>query len=139
MAAHTTESKKERILTIYQRLCSGEVIRKREIAELFQVDPRSVQRDIDDLRAYFADGPAGQGTHPSLIYDRRKRGYVLDCGSRKMTGGELLAVCKILLESRAFTRKELEPLVEKLVYNCCPPSDRKSCCLTSRQARWTRR
>lgn len=125
MAGHTTESKTERMLTIYHRLYSGEVVRKQEIAELFQVNARSVQRDIDDLRAYFANGSPDQGVHPSVLYDRKMQGYVLDCGSRKMTGGELLAVCKILLESRAFTRKELEPLVEKLVYNCCPPPERK--------------
>lgn len=46
MAGHTTESKTERMLTIYHRLYSGEVVRKQEIAELFQVNARSVQRDI---------------------------------------------------------------------------------------------
>lgn len=125
MAAHTTENKTERILTIYRRLYSGEAVRKRELAELFQVSIRSVQRDIDDLRAYFANGWADQGVHPAVVYDRKRKGYVLDCGSRKMTGGELLAVCKILLESRAFTRKELEPLVGKILDSCSLPGDRK--------------
>lgn len=125
MAAHITESKTERMLTIYQKLCDGELVNKQEIAALFQVNARSVQRDIDDLRAYFANGSSDTGICPSILYDRRRKGYVLDYGSRKMTGGELLAVCKILLESRAFTRKELEPMIEKLLDNCSPPSDRK--------------
>lgn len=125
MAAHITESKTERMLTLYQRLHDGELVKKQEIADLFGVNARSVQRDIDDLRAYFANWPSGTGRGTSILYDRKRNGYFLDCGGQKMTGGELLAVCKILLESRALTRKELEPIIGKLLYNCSPPSDRR--------------
>lgn len=125
MAAHFTESKTERMLTLYQRLHDGELVKKQEIAALFEVNARSVQRDIDDLRAYFANQPSGTGISPAIVYDRKRKGYVLDCGSRKMSGGEMLAVCKILLESRALTKKELEPMIGKLLDNCMPPSDRK--------------
>lgn len=52
---YSNESKTERILTIYQMLCDGEYVNKASIADMFQVNPRSVQRDIDDLRAYFAN------------------------------------------------------------------------------------
>lgn len=125
MASHTTESKVERMLTIYQRLYDGGLVNKQEIAALFQVHARSIQRDIDDLRAYFANRPSDFGPCPAIVYDRKRKGYLLDCESRKMTGGELLAVCKILLESRAFTKKELDPIIEKLLDNCSPVSDRK--------------
>lgn len=49
----------------------------------------------------------------------------MDNGAKKMTGGELLSVCKILLESRAFVKEELEPIIGKLISNCAPPSHQK--------------
>ncbi|MDO4329078.1 MAG: WYL domain-containing protein [Lachnospiraceae bacterium] len=125
MAKHTTENKTDRILILYQRLCNGEVINKAEFAASFQVNVRSVQRDIDDLRAYFANQSAASGICPAILYDRNKKGYYLDYGSQKMSGSELLAVCKILLESRALTKSELNPIIQKLLYNCSPPADRK--------------
>lgn len=121
----TAESKTERILTIYQRLCDGEVIDKKEIADHFHVNIRSVQRDIDDLKAYFANKSTVSQVSPSIVYSRKKKGYYLDYGSQKMSGSEILAVCKILLESRAFTKKELNPIISKLLYNCSPPAEQK--------------
>ena len=115
----------ERMLTIYQKLCDGEIVNKAAIAAGFQVNARSVQRDIDDLRAYFANKSAALEVCPSVLYDRKKKGYYLDYGSQKMTGSELLAVCKILLESRALTKKELDPIIKKLLHNCSPSAERK--------------
>ena len=46
------QSKNMRILDLYQRLCAGKVIRKEDEAQRFGIDQRSVQRDIDDIRAF---------------------------------------------------------------------------------------
>ena len=41
-----------------------------------------------------------------VIYDRREKGYRLDqIDNMKFTNSELLAICKILLDGRAFTKK----------------------------------
>ena len=42
-----------------------------------------------------------------------------------MTNGEILAVSKILLESRAFTREEINSILDKLISGCIPPENVK--------------
>ena len=44
-------AKNSRTLDMYVRLCEGKVINKSEEANRFGVDERSIQRDIDDIRA----------------------------------------------------------------------------------------
>lgn len=119
------ESKTERILAIYKMLLDGEVVSKQQIADLFHVTTRSVQRDIDDIRAYFSNNSDRTEGGFSIIYDHQKKGFRLAGDSQKMTGGELLAVCKVLLESRAFAKSELELLLTKLIDNCVPPSEKR--------------
>lgn len=119
------ENKIERVLTIYKMLSDGKIVNKRKLADKFGVNVRSIQRDIEDIRAYFSENSDMIDGNFSVIYDRKKGGFRLEGDSRKMTGGELLAVCKVLLESRAFTKEELEPIIEKLIDNCAPPSHQK--------------
>ena len=117
--------KTDRILTMYSRLLNGEVLNKATLASEFQVDTRTVQRDIDSLRYFFANSQIISGESPEVIYDRKEKGFRLESGNKKMTASQLLAVCKILLESRAFTKKELDLLLCKLLDNCAGTSDRK--------------
>lgn len=125
MTQTAMEKKVERMLLLYQRLYDGEVINKAKLAEECQVNIRSIQRDIDDLRAYLANRAIDTGAIPEICYDRKMNGYYLKHDSYKMSGSELLAVCKIILESRAFTKSELEPIMNKLLYNCSVPTERK--------------
>lgn len=46
------ESKNFRTLDMYVRLCEGKNVNKAEEARRFNVDERSIQRDIDDIRAF---------------------------------------------------------------------------------------
>jgi len=41
----------ERILGIYAKLINGRLVRKAEEANNYSVSERSIQRDIDDIRA----------------------------------------------------------------------------------------
>lgn len=87
-------------------------------AERYGVNERSIQRDIDDIRAYFANNPASKR---ELIYDRSKKGYVLVQNAKKtLTSSEILTVCKILLESRSLTKEEMYPIIDNLL-QCCVP------------------
>ncbi len=118
-----SDSKHLRILRLYTRLIEGKVINKAEEAERYGINERSVQRDIDDLRAFFEEEAADGGEVRTVVYDRRLGGYRLDSESVNiLTNSEVLAVCKILLESRAFTRDELEPIIKKLL-RCCVPRE----------------
>ena len=45
-------NKNQRVLDMYVRLCEGKILNKTEEAQKFGVDERSIQRDIDDIRAF---------------------------------------------------------------------------------------
>lgn len=110
-----------RVLYLYTKLIDGKIINKAEEAERFGKDPRSIQRDIDDLRAFFADMAAAGELSKELVYDTKLNGYYLkNCDERTLTNSEILAVCKILLESRAFCKSDIAPILEKLILNCVP-------------------
>lgn len=120
-------SKNSRTLDLYVRLCEGKCINKREEARRFGVDERSIQRDIDDIRAFFDERAVNCSTeHRTIEYDRGKRGFVLtgEEGSL-MSNSEILAVSKILLESRAFTKEEIEKILDKLIAGCVPLKNMK--------------
>ncbi len=112
------DKKVERIINLYNRLAEGEVLNKADEAVRFDVNERSIQRDLEDIRAYFANDPE---SNRELIYDRTQKGYVLVQNQKKsLTNSEILTVCKILLESRSLTKEEMYPIIDKLL-QCCVP------------------
>lgn len=116
----------ERTLSIYTRLLDGEVVNKAAEAERYGVNARTIQRDIDDIRNFLEQESEKEGFINSIIYDRAKKGYVLEQIYRmKFTNAEILAVCKILLSSRAFRKGEMTELLEKLIMGCVPEENRK--------------
>lgn len=73
-------------------------MRKRELAQQFHVTERSIQRDMESLRCFFAE----QGLRQDIVYDKTARGYRLEGPARSLLdNSEILAVCKILLEGRS--------------------------------------
>lgn len=99
------------------------MINKSEEAECFGVNEKSIQRDIEDIRAYFANDLE---SNRELIYDRKMKGYRLIHYSRKsLTNSEILTVCKILLESRSMVKEEMYPIIDKLLDCCVPYSNMK--------------
>ena len=119
--------KKERVLSIYSRLQEGRVINKSEEAERFGVDERSIQRDIDGIRAFLSERAVDNSSDGvEVVYDRIKKGFVMKGGrSSAMTNSEIFAVSKILLESRAFTKKEMNDILSKLIEGCVPLKNMK--------------
>ncbi|MCM1251678.1 MAG: WYL domain-containing protein [Clostridium sp.] len=120
-------SKNIRTLDIYVRLCEGKTINKSEEAKKHGVDERSIQRDIDDIRIFLAERSVTDAADTRAItYDRNKKGFVMT-GSENafMDNSEILAVSKILLESRAFTRKEITTILDKLLLGCAPKGSMK--------------
>ena len=116
------DKKVERIINLYSRLMEGEVLNKNKEAFRFEVNERTILRDIDDIRAYFAND---MDVSRQLVYDRNKRGYQLECREQdKLNGEEILTVCKVLMESRALVKEELLPIVDKLL-QCCNSSDER--------------
>ena len=118
--------KVERVLGIYTKLINGAVVKKATEAVNYGVNERSIQRDIDDIRNYLDQQGAEDGILNSVIYDRQAKGYRLEqIYKLKFTNPEILAICKILLDSRAFTKPEMDTMLQKLIDSCVPEENRK--------------
>ena len=109
-----------RLLNMYEKLNRGEIINKKQFAEEFKISEKSVQRDIDDLRAYLYES-YDNGGDVTVEYDYEKNGYKLIRQEREfLTNEEIFAVAKILLESRGFNKQELNGLIDKLLVQATP-------------------
>jgi len=116
----------ERVLGIYTKLMNGCLVNKVEEAQNYGVNERSIQRDIDDIRNFLELDSENTGFINSVIYDRIDRGYRLEqIYKMKLTNSEVLALCKILLDSRAFTKKEMTDMLDKLISSCVPKDNQK--------------
>ena len=51
------DKKIERIISIYKRILAGQIIYKTEEAKRFHVTEKSIQRDLEDIRASFEKDP----------------------------------------------------------------------------------
>ena len=116
----------ERVLGIYTKLMNGYLISKAEEAVNYGVNERSIQRDIDDIRNYLEADAERVGCINSVIYDRFGKGYRLEqIYKMKFSNSEVLALCKILLDSRAFTKTEMTGMLDKLISCCVPKANQK--------------
>lgn len=108
--------KGSRLLDLNLRFAFGEVINKKTAAADYQVNERTVQRDIETIRNYYAEKYADTGERKELVYNRALKGYQLTSGKNaELTGKEVYAISKILLESKAFTKEEMLGIQEKLM------------------------
>lgn len=116
----------ERVLSIYTKLLNGYVVNKANEAHEYGVNERSIQRDIDDIRNFLDADSERVGYTNSVIYDRTRKGYHLEhIYKMKLKNSEVLAICKILLDSRAFIKEEMEDMIERLISCCVPKSNQK--------------
>lgn len=124
MENRESQAKTFRLLTLAAMLKEGgRPLKKAELAQIFHVTERSVQRDLEDLRCFFAEQTPAQ----EIVYDPILHGYYLtgrDDGA--LSNSEILAVCKILLESRSMVKDEMLPLLDKLVARCVPEEHKKA-------------
>ena len=116
----------ERVLSIYTKLLNGYVINKEEEARYYGVNERSIQRDIEDIRSFLDADSERIGYINSVIYDRSYKGYRIEqIYKMKLKNSEVLALCKILLDSRAFTKNEMTDMLDRLIACCVPKSNQK--------------
>lgn len=69
-----TENKGARLLDMYDRLSRGELLTKKELAETYGVTVKTIQRDINELRAHLVETSLRCG-HGEIQYDTAKKGY----------------------------------------------------------------
>ncbi|MGN1422466.1 MAG: helix-turn-helix transcriptional regulator [Oscillospiraceae bacterium] len=104
--------KNERCLAIFLRGIRGEKITVSELAEEYGVSAKSISRDIGEIRCFLAENRELAG-HAELIYDRSAKCYTIHIDDF-LRDSELLAIIKVLIGSRAFSRQELLGIIGKL-------------------------
>lgn len=119
------KDKVSRVLALYSQLLAGRTVQKSVAAQYYGVNERSIQRDIEDIRLFCRDGMAlRDGNLFDVVYDSREKGYRLEGGQiPKLSNSEALALCKILLDSRAFVKSEMVEMINKVIACCVPESN----------------
>ncbi|MBM7635530.1 helix-turn-helix transcriptional regulator [Streptococcus saliviloxodontae] len=102
-----------RLIELHDQLSKGESLEKAEILKKFGIDAKTFQRDIDRLRCYYSEKALGD-----IKYDRQNNCYRLDSTPNDLSKKEVFALCKILIESRAFNNQEFTVIVDKLLKLC---------------------
>lgn len=121
-----TENKAERILSLYTRLQAGETIDKQKESDAFQVSTRTIQRDLNDIQCFLENQQTYGAPSRQVIYDRTSGGYRMIAGEQDcLEAKEILAICKVLLESRCLMHEELFPMLGKLIRCGSPDAQRQ--------------
>lgn len=102
-----------RILSMYERLMNGETLIKKEEAARFQISEKSIQRDIGSIRNFLEL----EKSNEYVDYDHSKKAYVLETKTPSwLRNEEIFAILKVLIESRAFPKGEMDSLIDKLTH-----------------------
>ena len=116
----------ERVLQMYAKLSDGYVVNKAEEAVRYGVNEKSIQRDIEHIRNFLDNDSERTGIVNTIVYDRLVKGYRLETLYQiRLQNSEVLALCKILLDSRAFTKEEMVEMLDKLITCCVPKINQK--------------
>lgn len=116
----TQQHQTNRVLSMYDRLREGHVLIKKAEADVFQVTEKTIQRDFDSIRAFLETTKINQ----YLQYDRKEKVYKLEMENPPfLRNEEILAIVKILIESRAFPKVDMDRLIDKLT-NLAKSADR---------------
>lgn len=114
------KKKSEAIIVIYKILITGGVINKKQMSEKIGVSTKTIERYIDDINMTFEAEEDLVSAGMRVEYDYERKGYALKYQEfKQITKKDVLAISKVLLESRGFTKKELDQLLFKLISNCC--------------------
>ncbi len=114
--------KHDRILGIYSNLMEGAGLNVKSAARHYHVSTKSIKRDIEDIRNFLSEKLSETGGFCQVVYDRSADTYRLE-GDDTLTSKELFALCKVLLESRAFRKSEFSDVLRKLIDRCVYDKD----------------
>lgn len=110
------KSKTYRMLNIYEKLNKGEVRSKQSLSRIYEVDEKTIQRDVKELKSYLEKDENDTRT---IIYNKNKKGYqMINSKGFKFADKDIFALCKIILESRAFSNQEMDRILDILNSQC---------------------
>lgn len=70
------KTKTIRILSLFEMLNRGEIIKKKEAAELFDVSEKTIHRDLKEINIYYTKYKYKTIVN-SVVYNRMEKGYFL--------------------------------------------------------------
>lgn len=121
-----SEDKAERVLSIYARLKQGKVVYKEQESVKYNVAARTIQRDIADIQCFLQNQNVSTGEVQEIVFDKKAGGYILQTKQKnQLEGKEILAVAKVLLESRSLMKSELFPIIQKIIGLCSDDAEAK--------------
>lgn len=109
----------ERIIAIMLALLSGEKITRETLADQYNVNVRTVQRDLATIKHQLEDG----GYPYTFHYDNEQKTYFLT-NENTLDSKEILGLSKILLASRAFNTSEMKQIINHLLEHLNPQENR---------------
>lgn len=116
-------NKSFRLLNIYERLQRGEYLSKSELAADYSVTEKTIQRDINDIRAYLIETHIYDNTI-TIKYDKfLNKYYMFSSGQNYISNDEALTICKILIENCSLPKEKLNEIISKIL-NILPIHDR---------------
>lgn len=104
--------KTDRTLAIFYRALKGEKITAGDIAAEYNISTKSVSRYIEDIRNFLAENRELTG-NSELVYNRSEKCYTLRMDDF-LKDSELLAIVKILIGTRAFSKTDLLQMITKM-------------------------
>lgn len=114
--------KSYRILRIYDKLLNNKQINTARLAQEENTSKRTIERDIASLKNFLVSLQDGR----EIIFDRKKESYILkNSAEQKLDKNEVLAISKILLNSRALLKSEMNLIIDKLIKHCTSFEDYK--------------
>ncbi|MDM5461095.1 helix-turn-helix transcriptional regulator [Bacillus cereus] len=115
------EKKTIRLLSLYERLCKGDVLIKKDEKDNFGVHSKTIKRDLEEIEFYLE---MNSGNSLQLEQSNKNRQVYLSRSSDLwLTKEEILSLGKVLLETRAFSKDEMNTLLDKII-NQSAPNDR---------------
>lgn len=103
-------SKVMRLLKIYDKLNDGEQLDRNNLAESFQVDERTIRRDINTINDYI---DYFKIENKKVIKIKNEKKYELE--NKKRISKVVLLLLKIILDSRAFNLEEKNLILNELL------------------------
>ncbi len=105
-------NKRNRVMEIFYRFMSGERMAVKELALEYEVSEKSIQRDISEIKNCIAEYGYNIGKE-QISFDRSSQKMYLEA-DKFLTNGEMLAITKILIATRALPKDRMKKVVEKL-------------------------
>ena len=113
MKTETARLKAARILKIYTDLINGEVVSKNEAVEKYGVSPRTILRDIDNIRSFLAEQP--ETDFGQIVHSKKLGGYVMKYSGSGLSDEEISFLFWLIKKTAPVRRKELLTAIDKLL------------------------